>query len=390
MPKLDDLSRSLTAFDQDSTLVAVIEMGSTGWLVGALVPGVARAPLKKLGVDAEGLFRQLDRWREEAARAGRAIARLCVAYEAGRDGFWLARWLRERGVECQVIHPTSVSVSREHRRAKTDRLDVGLLQRSFLGWLRGEAKHCSMVAVPTLAQEDDKRPLRERDSLTKEATRLVNRMTSLLALHGIHGFNVKLKQAGERLALLKTAAGEALPPHAAAELARAHERLLCIKAQKRAIEGACARRLEAAPEAGPHAMVLLVAKVAGVGLATAELLVREVLSRNLRDRRAVARYAGTTGSPDESGKRRREQGLAKAGNARVRRALIQLAWRFLVHQPDCALVRWFRGRTQDGRAVTRKVMIVALARKLLVALWQLATTGKVPEGVRLHAAVACV
>ena len=131
--KFDDLSRSLVAFDQDSTLVAAIELSSKNWLVGGLVPGLAREPLKKLPPDADGLLRVLQRWREEAVKAGRPIARICVAYEAGRDGFWLARWLRARGVECSVIHPTSIPVSREHRRAKTDRLDVGLLKRAFLG-----------------------------------------------------------------------------------------------------------------------------------------------------------------------------------------------------------------------------------------------------------------
>ena len=386
--KRNDLSRSLVAFEQDSTLVAVIELSSSSWLVGGLVPGLSREPLKKLSPDAAAVLRLLHRWRDEAAAAGRKIERICVAYEAGRDGFWLARWLRARGVECHVIHPTSVAVSREHRRAKTDRLDVGLLKRSFLGWLRGEGRHCSMVAVPTREEEDGKRPLRERDRLVGEATRLVNRMKSLLALHGIRGFNVKLKKAAERLPALVTAEGEPLPPHALAELSRAIERLRCVKAQTRAIETASAKRLEATPVAGPHAMTLVLARVVGVGIGTAELLVREALSRNLRDRRAVARYAGVTGSPDESGRRRRERGLAKAGNARVRRALLQLAWRFLVHQPDCALVTWYRARTADGRAITKKVMIVALARKLFVALWELITIGKVPEGVRLHPAVA--
>jgi transposase len=384
MEKYDDLSHSLAAFDQDSTLVAVIELSRSSWLIGGIAPGVSRDPLKKLGPDAAGVLAVLEGWRGESERSGRTIKRICVAYEAGRDGFWLARWLLSRGIECHVIHPTSVSVSREHRRAKTDRLDVGLLKRSFLGWLRGERKHCGMVRIPTREEEDGKRPLREREALTGEATRLVNRMTSLLALHGILNFNVKLKKAAARLAGLTTAEGEALPPQALAELARAMERRRVIQDQIAAIDAAQARRLAQAPEAGPHPMILILAKVIGVGIATAELLVREALSRGLRDRRAVARYAGATGSPDESGAKRREQGLAKAGNARVRRALLQLAWRFLVHQPDCALVQWYRQRTADGRASTRKAMIVALARKLLVALWELATTGKVPEGIRLH------
>jgi transposase len=386
MPKFNDLSRSLVAFDQDSTLVAVIEMSSASWLVGGLVPGLSREPRKKLSPDPQALLRLLHQWCAEAAKAGHAIERICVAYEAGRDGVWLARWLRDQGIEAHVIHPTSIPVSREHRRAKSDRLDLGLLQRGFLGWLRGERKHCSMVAIATREEEDGKRPLRERESLTAEATRLVNRMKSLLAVHGIRNFNVKLKKAGEKLSALKTAAGEALPPEALAELQRTVERLRLAKQQIAEIDARQERRLEEAPQAGLNPMILILARVFGVGQMTAEALVREVLYRPMRDRRAVARYAGLTGSPDESGKKRREQGLAKAGNGRVRRMLIQLAWRLLRHQPESALVKWYRERTADGRGDTRKVMIVALARKLLVAFWELVTTGKVPEGMKLHPA----
>ena len=387
MPKFEDLSRSLAAFDQNSTLVAAIEMGSEKWLVGGLAPGLKREPRKTLTTPTpDDLLKQLKRWCDEAAKAGHPIKRICVAYEAGRDGFWLARWLGEQGIEAHVIHPTSIPVSREHRRAKSDRLDLGMLQRAFLGWLRGERKHCSMVAIPTRAEEDGKRPLRERESLTADVTRLVNRMKSLLAVQGIRGFNVKLKKAGEKLARLKTAAGEALPPEGLAELQRTFERLRLAQQQIAAIDKDCRRRLEEAPQAGLNPMILILARVFGVGMMTAESLVREVLYRNLRDRRAVARYAGLTGSPDESGKKRREQGLAKAGNGRIRRMLIQLAWRLLKHQPDSALVQWWRARTADGRRDTRKVMIVALARKLLVAFWELVTIGKVPEGMKLHPA----
>ena len=387
MAKFNDLSRSLVALAEDSPLIAAIELSRSSWLVGALVPGLRRDPRKKLPPDADALLGLLHRWRDEAIAAGRKIERICVAYEAGRDGFWLARWLRGRGIECEVIHPTSIPVSREHRRAKSDRLDLGLLLRAFLGWLRGEAKHCSMVAVPTVEEEDAKRPIRERDCLVVEATRLVNRMTSVLALHGISSFNVKLKKAPEKLASLRTAEGEPLPPNTLDELRSAMQRRQMIKARIAAIEAARLERLKQAPQTGPNAMIVLLARIVGVGIETAEMLVREVLSRPLRDRRAVARYAGLTGSPDESGSKRREQGLAKAGNARVRRGLIQLAWRLLTHQSDCELVKWYRERTVDGRGITRKVMIVAMARKLLIALWEYVASGKVPPGMRLHPAV---
>jgi transposase len=386
MPRMNDLSRSLTALDQDSTLIAVIEMGLKSWLVGALVPGVERQPLKKLDPDAGALLHLLHRWREEAACAGRSAARICVAYEAGRDGFWLARWLRVQGVEAYVMHPTSIPVKRDHRRAKTDRLDVGLLMRAFLGWLRGEAEHCGMVAVPTLAEEDAKRPSRERENLIGERTRIVNRIKGTLIRLGIRSFKLTLRKAAAQLEALRTPEGVALPSETRAELARDMARLQLVKEQIKTIEAARLERLGQAPDEGPHAMIRLLARVIGVGVETADMLVNEVLSRNLRDRRAVARYAGLTGSPDESGKRRREKGLARAGNARVRRGMIQLAWRWLMFQKDSELARWYRARTADARGDTRKTMIVALARKLLIELWRLVTTGQFPAGLALHPA----
>ena len=184
MPQSNDLSRSLAALDQDSTLIAVIEMSQSSWLVAGIIPGVNRQPLKKLAVAETALLGLLHRWRDEATKAGRTVSRIVVAFEAGRDGFWLARWLRARGIEAHVIHATSVAVSREHRRAKTDRLDTELLKRAFLGWLRGERGHCSMAAIPTLEEEDAKRPNREREGLVGERTRIVNRIKSTWLVSG--------------------------------------------------------------------------------------------------------------------------------------------------------------------------------------------------------------
>ena len=388
MPQPNDLSRSLVAFQQDSTLVAVVEMSRSSWLVAGIVPGIGRHPLKKLDSSEEALLALLGRWRDEAAAAGCTITRLAVAFEAGRDGFWLARWLRARGIEAHVIHPTSVAVSREHRRAKTDRLDTELLKRAFLGWLRGEPDHCSMAAIPTLGQEDAKRPSRERESLVGERTRIVNRMKGALARLGVRGFKPTLRGAPERLEALRTPEDAPLPPNTLAELRRDMARLRLVRDQIAELEAARLERLRQAPaEDRPHAMVRLLARVIGVGIETADMLVREVLSRNLRDRKAVARYAGLTGSPDESGARRREKGLARVGNARVCRGMLQLAWRFLRFQGDSQLARWYRARTADARGGTRKAMIVALARKLLIALWRLASTGEAPEGVALRPAL---
>ena len=387
MPQPNDLSRSLTALDENSTLIAVIEMSQKSWLVAGIVPGVERHPRKKLEPDERGLLRLLHRWRDEAEKAGHTIDRIAVAFEAGRDGFWLARWLRGQGIETYVIHPNSIPVSREHRRAKTDRLDTALLTRSFLGWLRGEREHCNMVAIPSLEEEDGRRPSRERETLVSERTRIGNRIKSTLARLGIRGFKPTLRTAASRLERLSTPEGEPVPPNTLAELRREMARLRLVAEQIREIETTRLQRLKQQPNNGVHPMIRLLAQVHGLGIETADMLVHEVLSRRLRDRRAVARYGGLTGSPDESGARRREKGLARAGNARVRRGMIQLAWRFLMFQENSALAQWYQARTASARGATRKALIIALARKLLVALWRLVTTGEVPHGVVLRPAL---
>jgi transposase len=246
-----------------------------------------------------------------------------------------------------------------------------------------------MARVPTLEEEDDRRPGREREALVAERTRLVNRAKAVLVRFGIVGFKPMLRKAADKLAGLRTPDDEALPVHTLAELSRITERLALIKAQIAAIEAA---RLEPAPptesQAQARLMQAALARVIGVGTETAEVLTQELFRRPLRDRRAVARFAGLTGSPDESGARRREKGLARAGCARVRRSMIQLAWRFLRFQAESDLAKWFQQRAQAASGHQRKRLIVALARKLLIALWRLAATGQVPEGVRLRPAEA--
>ena len=386
MSQPNDLSRCLVSLDQDSTLIAVIELSQSSWLIAGTVPGVERQPLKKIVPDEAALLRLLHRWRDEAIGKGRTITRIAVAFEAGRDGFWLARWLAKQGIEIHVIHSSSVAVSREHKRAKTDRLDTAMLTRVFLGWLRGERGHCSMVAVPTIEQEDAKRPSRERESLTGERTRIINRMKSALARLGIRGFKPELRKAPQLVDALRTPEDALIPPNTLAEIRRDLARLAILREQIKEIEQARLKHLEDAPQSAPNAMVRLLASVIGLGIETAYLLVLEVFSRDLRDRRAVARYAGLTGAPDESGSKRREKGLAKAGNARVRRSMIQLAWRFLLFQKDSALAKWFRTRTEGASGARKTKMIVALARKLLIALWRMVTTGEVPHGVVLRQA----
>jgi transposase len=386
MSQPNDLSRCLVSFEQGTTLVAVIELSQSNWLIAGMVPGIERQPLKKILPDEVALLRLLHRWRDEAIGKGRIITRIAVAFEAGRDGFWLARWLAKHGIEMHVIHSSSVAVSREHKRAKTDRLDTAMLTRVFLGWLRGERGHCTMVAVPTIEQEDAKRPSRERESLIGERTRILNRMKSTLARLGIRGFKPELRKAPQLVDALRTPEDIPIPPNTLAELRRDLARLAVLREQIKDIEQARLQHLADVPQSGPKAMVRLLASVIGLGIETADLLVQEVFSRDLRDRRAVARYAGLTGAPDESGSKRREKGLTKAGNARVRRGMIQLAWRFLLFQQDSALAEWFRSRTEGANGARKTKMIVALARKLLIALWRMVTTGEVPHGVVLRPA----
>jgi transposase len=387
MKNRSDLNQSYAAFEQTSTLVCVIELSSKSWLVAGMVPGVKRQPKKQLTAGKpHELLTQIERWRAEAMKAGHEINRIVVAFEAGRDGFWLARRLRDHGIEVYVMHAASIPVPREHKRPKTDRLDTEMLLRALLGWLRGEPRHCRMVQIPTLEEEDARRPGREHDSLVRERTSLINRMKSTLVWLGITNFNIKLVKAVQKLAGLRTPNGEPIPPNTLAELYRGLERLAMIRKHIKSIEEARVKRLKEKPNHGANPLVLMLAKIFGLGLETADLLVHEVLARDLRDHRAVGRYGGITGSPDESGKTRREQGLAKAGNWRVRHSSLQLAWRWLTHQKGSALAQWFRQRTADGNAITRKKMIVALARKILVALWRYVTTGELPAGVVLKPA----
>jgi transposase len=384
MQKPHDASKaSPAAFVQDSTLVAVIEMSLSSWLVAGMIPSVGRDPLKKIDPDPDELLKLLHRWRDEAIRAGKTITRIAVAYETGRDSFWLARWLRSRAIDAHVIHATSVAISREHRRAKTDRIDTEMLKRGFLGWLRGERGHCSMATVPTVEEEDAKCPHRERERLISERTSIVNRMKSVLIQFGVRNFNPKLRKAAEKLDAIRTPEGGPLPVNTVDMLRRNLERKRVIDEQIKTIEQDRQQRLERDPADKRNTMVVMLTKIVGLGVETAEQLVHEMLFRDFRDRKAVARYAGLTGSPDESGSKRREKGLARSGNGRVRKIMVQLSWRILMFQQDSDLVRWYQKRTENAKG-SRKPLIVALARKLIIALWRYVDTGLVPEGFRLH------
>jgi transposase len=361
-----------TAFDPFSTLVVALELSGKTWEVGAVVPGVSRRPRRRLEPrDMAGLLKQLERWRLEAREAGRTVRRVVATYEAGRDGFWIARYLRANGIEVHIMHPASIPVERKGRRAKTDRIDLDMLLRTLLAWLRGEPRVCSMVRIPDAAEEDMRRPERERERLVSERIALENRVGNLLCLHGVAGFKPRLRKAAERLD----------------ELRRLLVRHRLLSEQLEEIETAREQALAAAAEQDKAArQIRVLTYLAGLGLGTATSLVREVFCRSFRDRKALASFVGLTGTPFNSGGMEREQGISKSGNPRVRRLLMQLTWRWLRFQPDSALSRWFDERTGGAKGRIRKIMAVALARKLLVALWHYVETGELPAGARTAAA----
>jgi transposase len=376
-----------TTLDHESTIVAVVELSARSWLAGAQVAGVLRQCRQKLVPSAEALLDHLDHLRQRAGKAGKRVSRVVVAYEAGRDGFWLARWLLERGVEVYVIQPSSVPVDRRARRAKTDALDVEMLLRTTLAWLRGEPRVCSMVPIPSEAEEDGRRPSRERQDLIKERLALTNKIDGVLATLGVGGYRPLRRDRRERLEALHRPGGGPLPAHAKARLTRLLDRLELVLEQIGVLEEArdAVVARDAVPGGEADGLVRRLAGLKGIGPELATLLAWEAFVRPFRDRRALAAYAGLTGTPFASGDRRREQGIGKAGNRRLRAALVELAWLWLRYQPDSVLAAWFRSRTGSVGGRMRKVMIVALARKLLVALWRFCRDGVLPEGAALKA-----
>jgi transposase len=382
-----DPRKPATAFDHSSTLVSVLELSGKSWELGASVPGVSRRPLRKVEVgDIGAVARQIEQWKSEAGKASHSVSRVVLGYEAGRDGFWIARALQDHGIEVYVLHPASIAVERRGRRAKTDRIDIDLLLGTLLGWLRGEPRRCTMVPIPSEADEDRREPGREREALMVTRLKIENQIGSMLIRFGIADFKPRLKKAVQKLAELRTFDGRPLPPKTMEKLQRlmVHHRLLSD--QMKEIETARQRVVTVPDPDRIERMIQVLVRIVGVGVETATVLAHEVFSRHFRDRRALAAFVGLSGTPFNSGGSTREQGISKNGNPRVRRMMTQLMWRWLKFQPDSALARWFDQRTGGAKGRIRKIMAIALARKLLVALWRYADTGLVPEGVRLAAA----
>lgn len=387
MNKVFDPRKPTTAFDHTTTLVMVLELSGKSWQLGASVPGASRRPLRSIAVgDVAGILKTIERWKAEADKGGYRMSRVVLGYEAGRDGFWIARSLQEHGIEVYVMHAASIAVERRGRRAKTDRIDIDMLLGTLLGWLRGEPRRCTMAPIPTAADEDRREPGREREAVTAARIKIENQIRSLLDRYGIIGFKPRLKKAAQHLEQLRTADGKAL-------LAKTMDRLRRLMAQHRLlteqlkdIETARQQVVAVVDPDRIETMIQLLVHIVGLGVETATTLVHEVFSRKFRDRRAIAAFVGLTGTPFNSGGSTREQGISKNGNPRVRRIVTQLMWRWIRFQPESDLTKWFLERTGGAKGRIKKIMAVALARKLLVALWRYVETGVVPHGARLAAA----
>jgi transposase len=375
------------AVDYERTLVLSIEVSNKSWVLAAQVPGLPHTKAKRtINPEADALSAAIAGYRARAAAVGRSIERVIAVYEAGWSGFWLARWLMSHGVEVYVIQPSSVPVDRRMRRAKSDGIDAELLLRTLLAWLRGEPRVCSMVPIPDEADEDARRGVRERAELISERVGLVNRITAVLATLGVSDYNPLLRNRHRRLAELRTGLGKPLPLNAHAKIVRLLARLELVLAQVAVLEHERDAVMQADASNQANKMIQQLASLRGIGVQSATVLVREAFVRRFANGKALGSYAGLASSPYSSGGIDREQGIGKGGNRRVRTVMVELAWLWTRYQPAAAQVCWFRERVGSTGRRVRKVMVVALARKLLIALWRFVTDGVVPEGAVLKPA----
>lgn len=377
-------TQNATVGDQAIIFVS-IELSRKGWLIGIHTPLADKIGLHKLEAgDSTGLLALISRVTEKVERATGTPAKVLSCYEAGYDGFWLHRILDEAGVVSHVIDPASMQVNRRARRAKTDRIDATGMLRALMAFQRGEDQVFSVVRIPSVEEEDARRVHRERERLITERIQHVNRIKGLLATQGIYDYEPLRQKRIDRFDALKTAMGTAIPRHLRDELMRHLQRLDLVLEMIRACEGERDRVVEAetAVNEGARKIQNLVAMRA-IGPQLATVLVGEVFHKKFANRRQLASYAGLTPSPFNSGSVIREQGISKAGNPRARTAMIEMAWLWLRYQPDSALSHWFRERVGTGSGRIRRITIVALARKLLIALWRFLETGLVPDGAEL-------
>jgi transposase len=374
------------AVQYETTLVLAVELSSKTWVLAAQVPGLPKTKARRtIEPDKLALQSAINGYRARAAAAGYPVDRVIATYEAGWSGFWLARWLIAMGVEVHVIQPSSVPVDRRMRRAKSDGIDAELLLRTLLAWLRGEPRVCSMVPIPSQVDEDARRCVRERSELVSERVGLANRIGAVLATLGIDGYNPLLKSRRRRLADLRTGLDEPIPPNALAKIERLLSRLELVLDQIADLERQRDAVAESTTPDEAGKMIQQLCSLRGIGVQSATVLVREAFVRHFANGKALGSYAGLTATPYNSGGIEREQGTGKAGNRRLRTVMVELAWIWQRYQPGAAQVAWFRERTRSTGRRGRKVMVVALARKLLIALWRFVIDGVVPEGATMKA-----
>ena len=374
------------AGDDYATVYVAFELSKAKWRLGIILPGAKKMSRYTIdGGDTAGLSARLSQARAKAAACGKPV-RILSCYEAGFDGHWLHRWLTEQGVISYEVDPSSIEVNRRARRAKTDRIDLDKLMRTFLAYIRGEPRVCSMLHVPTVEDEDRKRLTRERERLLKERTAHTNRIKGLLHAHGIRDAMPMKRGFIESLATVRTADGRPLSRWLKEEITREHERLCLVEKHICALEKTSTAELRAAAPGSADAKVIQLAELKGIGLTSGQKLVNEVFYRSFDNRRQVGSCFGLTDTPYHSGTSRHDQGISKAGNRRARALAVELAWLWTIHQPDSELTRWFRERVGKIKGRIRRIAIVALARKLMVALWRYLTTGVVPAGAALHRA----
>ena len=368
------------------TLFASLELSKSTWLLTINSPGGDKFSRHVVaGGDGASLLGLLARLRAKAEQRCGGSVRIMVIQEAGLDGFWLHRLLTDNGIDSHVVDPASIAVDRRHRRAKTDAIDGEMLLRTLMAWARGERRVCSMVRVPSPEEEDHRRLTRERGTLLKERIQHTNRIKGLLSGQGISDYDPVGRDRRTRLDELRTGDGRPLPAQLKAEIGRELDRIELVATHLTSVERARDALLQTKPVDRENPAALLI-KLKGIGPEFASLLWLEALFRGFANRRQVASYAGLAPSPWQSGSIDRDQGISKAGNRRLRHTMIELAWFWLRHQPDSALSRWFQTRVGAGKGRIRRITIVALARKLLVALWRYVSQGVVPEGAVFKAA----
>lgn len=367
---------------EDATLFVALELSKKNWRVAFHDPATGKTRRGRVdGGDSDALLALIEGARSKAQAAlGRAV-KVISCYEAGYDGFWLHRFLQDRGIDNHVVDPASILVDRRHRTVKTDRIDLEKILKALMAYGRGDRSACSMVRVPSAAEEDERRSPRSRKRLKNEQTAHSNAISGLLMTQGIRDYSTDGANWRVRLDRLKTGDGRPLGEGIKAEIRDIVERLHLVEKMLGAADAEQAKRIEQRPESPAASLV----KLRAVGVVSATVLGAEVFYRTFRNCREVGGYLGLDDSRWQSGEMDRGQGVSKAGNRRARALMIELAWMWLRWQPDSALSLWYKERVGSAKGRIRRIAIVALARKLAVALWRFVTTGLVPTGAVLKA-----